>query len=283
VTRVESIQVHPHTCVFSLYGRYVLPRGGEIWTGSLIQALTPLGFSAGAVRTLVSRMQRKGLLQGRRVGRRSFYRLTDRGLHEVSWGGGRAFASDREKWDGSWTVVVYSIPEKQRQCRDTLRNSLTALGFGPLAPGAWISPQPLSPEAERKWQKLEVRAYLDIFRAEHLGPSDSRGLVAQAWPQLPALADRYQSYVAIYEPLLRRFAAGLLSDQACFAAHLRSLIEFVTITLGDPTLPPALLPPDWPRPAAQSLLESVQQTLGEPAGRFFDAIFETEIAQGGSR
>jgi phenylacetic acid degradation operon negative regulatory protein len=56
-------QVHPHTIIFSLYGQYVLPRGGEIWIGSLIRALAALDFNAGAVRALVSRMQRKGFLQ----------------------------------------------------------------------------------------------------------------------------------------------------------------------------------------------------------------------------
>jgi len=127
----------------------VLPRGGEIWIGGLIRALAALDFSAGAVRTLVSRMRRKGFLQSRRLGRFSFYRLTDLGLKEVSWGGERAFAPPGGEWDGRWTVVTYSVPEKHRRRRDVLRASLNGLGFGALAPGTWISPRPLSPEAER--------------------------------------------------------------------------------------------------------------------------------------
>jgi len=274
---MRNNQVHPYTIIFSLYGEYVLPRGGEIWIGGLIRALAALDFSAGAVRTLVSRMRRKGFLQSRRLGRFSFYRLTDLGLKEVSWGGERAFAPPGGEWDGRWTVVTYSVPEKHRRRRDVLRASLNGLGFGALAPGTWISPRPLSPEAERKWRGLKVWEYLEIFRAEHLGPSEPRTLVSHAWPQLPAIGDRYRAYIAEYEPLLHRFEAGILGDEECFVIRLRSLIDFVAITLKDPALPfPLLLPENWPRSSAQLLFEELRQALAEPAERFFDAIYRTK-------
>jgi phenylacetic acid degradation operon negative regulatory protein len=100
--------------------------------------------------------------------------------------------------------------------------------------------------------------------------------VVHAWPQLPALGDHYRAYVAEYEPTLRRFEAGILDDEACFAAHFRSLIDFVTIILDDPALPPALLPGDWARPSAQLLFEELWKALSKPAERFFDAIYRTQ-------
>ncbi len=269
-----TIQVHPYTVVFSLYGGYVLPRGEEIWIGSLIRALAAFDFSAGAVRALISRMQQRGLLQSRRLGRRSFYRLTDLGLENVCWGGKRASAPPDDEWDGQWAVVIYSIPEKHRRRRNALRASLSSLGFGALAPGTWISSRSLSPEAEGKWRELDAWQYLEVFRAEHVGPSNPRDVVAHAWPQLPALGDRYRAYVAKYEPALRRFEADVLSDEECFTTRMRSLIDFVTITLEDPALPPSLLPEDWPRPSGQLLFRELQQVLAGPAERFFDTIYE---------
>lgn len=271
-----DIQIHPYTFIFSLYGHYVLPRGGEIWIGSLIRALAALDFSAGAVRTLVSRMKRKGLLESRRLGRHSFYRLTDLGLKEVHRGGEQISSPVEYEWDGRWTVVTYSIPEKYRDRRDALRRSLNWWMFGALAPGTWISPHPLLPETEGEWQALGVWDYLEVFRAEHLGPRDPRALVAHAWPQLSMLGDRYRAYVAAYEPVLRRFEAGLLDNEECFATHLRSLINFVAITLDDPALPSSLLPEDWPRPSAQLLFEEIKQALAEPAERFFETIYRTK-------
>lgn len=266
-------QIHPHTFVFSLYGGYVQPRGGEIWIGSLIRVLAALDFSEGAVRALVSRMQRKGYLQSRRLGRYSFYRLADPGLKEVSWGGSRAFAPPSGEWDGRWTAVIYTIPEKHRERRDVLRCSLKRWGFGALAPGTWISPRPISPETENKWRELDVWEYIEVFRAEHLGTSDLSSLVARAWPQLPVLGDRYRAYIAAYEPVLRRFEAGILNDEECFAAHLRSLVEFVAITLDDPALPSSLLSENWPHSSAQLIFKESQQALAKPAKRFFDRIY----------
>ena len=273
---MTGIQVHPYTFIFSLYGQYVLPRGGEIWIGSLIQALATLDFNEGAVRTLVSRMQRKGFLQSRRVGRCSFYRLADLGLKEVHWGGERTFASSDDEWDGRWTVVAYSVPEEHREQRDALRCLLQSWGFGALVPGIWISPHSLSPEAEKKWQELNVGEYLEVFRAEHLGPSDSRDLAAHAWPQLSVLEERYQAYLTEYEPVLCDFEGCALGDEDCFAAQLHSLIEFVAINIVDPALPPSLLSKDWPRHSAQSLFKELQHVLAKPAERFFDTIYETK-------
>ena len=273
--RPLNTYVHPHTIVFSLYAQHVLPRGGNIWIGSLIQALGALGYNPGAVRTLVSRMKKKGYLQSQRCGRCSFYRLTGRGQQEVCWGDDRAFASQGDEWDGRWTVVIYSVPEEHRERRDALRYWLTCWGFGALAPGTWICPRQLSPEAERKWQALDVETYLEVFRARHLGPSEPDNLVAQAWPQLPALGERYQAYIAECDTILGCLKAGTFKDGDCFAWQLRSLFEFVAITLEDPTLPPCLLPEDWPRAAAQRLFKELEQALAEPAERFFDAIYRT--------
>jgi phenylacetic acid degradation operon negative regulatory protein len=271
-----STKTDPHTIIFSLFGQYVLPRGGKVWIGTLIRALAALDFSPGAVRALVSRMKRKGLMENRRVGRRSFYWLTDSALHQVQEGGSRAFAPSGDDWDECWTVATYSVPEEYRERRETLRRSLTWFRFGALAPSVWISPHPLPSDAENKWRNLGVWRYLDIFRAEYLGSSDMRSMVAHAWPHLPEIEERYRAYIARYGPLLRRFKAGRLDDEESFATRLRSLFEFVAITLRDPDLPPSLLPEDWSRPSAQLLFRELVSALNEPAERFFDAIYHSE-------
>jgi phenylacetic acid degradation operon negative regulatory protein len=270
-----DIQVHSDTVVFTLFGQYVLPRCGEIWIGSLIRAVAPLGLSAGAVRTVVSRMKRKGYLESQQVGRRSFYRLTEMGLNEVRWGGVRMRVESDSQWDGQWTVVAYSIPEEHRDRRSALRWMLHVWGFGSLAPGVWVSPGLLPFEAEKDCQEIDVWKYLEVFRADHVGPSQPHDVVTRAWPQLDALGDLYQTYIAKHETVLRDFEAGNLDDESCFAAHLQCACEFVAITLHDPALPTRLLPANCPRPAAQHLFEKIAHALKEPAGRFFDSIYET--------
>jgi phenylacetic acid degradation operon negative regulatory protein len=258
-----------------LYGQYVLPRGGEVWLGTLVRAMATLDFSEAAVRSAVLRLKKKGYLQSRREGRRSLYWLTDMGLNRLNRGGFRFSISPEDDWDGRWTVVIYSVPEDHRESRDALRNMLDWWGFGMLAPGTWLSTRPLPPEAESEWREVGAWKYVHVFRSEYLGPSDPSAVVARAFPQLPELAERYRGYIAEYELVLHRFEAGLLDDEECFACRLRSLCEFVPIILEDPTLPASLLPEDWPRPTAQLLSKELEQALAEPAERYFDTIYKT--------
>jgi phenylacetic acid degradation operon negative regulatory protein len=264
-----------NTSFFALYGQYVLPRGGEIWLGTLVRALATLDFSEAAVRSAVLRLKKKGYLQSRRLGRRSFYWLTDMGMNRLNRGGFRFSIPPDEDWDGRWTVVIYSVPEKHRECRDALRDMLNWWGFGMLAPGTWISTRPLPPEAESEWRELDVWKYPSVFRSEHLGPGEPSTIVARAFPQLPTLAEKYKKYIAGSESVLHRFETGLLDDEECFTYRTRNILQFVHIIFKDPTLPSSLLPEDWPRPKAQLLTQELQQALTEPAERFFDSIYET--------
>jgi phenylacetic acid degradation operon negative regulatory protein len=265
-------KVNPYAAVYSLFGGYVLPRGEEIWIGSLIRALATLNFSENMVRTTVSRMKRTGYLKSRRVGRLSFYRLTDMGTNQVEGAKKLAFDDTGEQWDGCWTLITYSIPETQRALRDTLRDKLRSVGFGLLIPGTWISPYPLPPALEHKFRSLGVLRYLEIFRAEHIGTSDVSTLISDAWPQLPMLANRYLAYTNKYTQIIEKVRNNTLQDDECFALRFQSLFELMTIIIEDPTLPTTLLPEAWPRPAALSVYEDIRHRIAEPAERFFDKI-----------
>jgi phenylacetic acid degradation operon negative regulatory protein len=267
------------TLVFSFYGQYVLPSGEQVWIGTLIRALGALGYTAEAVRTFVSRMQQKGYLQGCRVGRRSFYRLAEEGQRNVSGGSDRIFAVPADTHDGYWTVVTYSVPEKDRKQRDLLRDSLKSWGFGVLTPGTCISPRALTPEQEADLRRLDLWKYVEVFNGLHLGSSSVPELVAHAWPQLGQVAGRYRAYIDRYAPVLSRCRSGQLSQEASFANQLLSLCDFVAVNLEDPALPASLLPQDWPRPAARTLFKTLQHLLREPAACFFREI---AVIQGGS-
>ncbi len=260
------------TLIYSFYALHVLPREPEVAISTIVKAMAALGISPRTTRVTVSRLQQDGFLQSRRQGRNSFYFLTPEGMQDVGWGSRRAYEPDELPWDGRWTVVSYSIPEPQRQLRGRLRQSLKWWGFGAIAPGVWISPGRLSPDAEEKLRAMGAWEYVDVFRGEYQGPHDQKALVARAWPQLKELAGRYQGFIDHYRLVLDRFATGQVEPEAAFAAKQLSVCEFVAISLDDPALPPPLLPTDWPRPAAQELSSSLLQTLDEPAWLFFDGI-----------
>ncbi len=267
-----DLPIHPQTYLFSLFGRFLLPNKEEIWTGALIQAMAGVGFEAHSTRMLLSRTKHDGLIESRRVGRLSYYHLTALGKHMVNYGSEQLDSSQPETWDGQWTVAAYSIPEIQRKKRDELRGVLTYFGFTLLTPGLWISAKPLSSTAEQKIRLLELWQYLHLFRAKYISSTDLSAFAARHWPLLPLVKTRYQWFIERYTPVLQQDDAEPLGDLASFVNSLRSLCEFITISLADPALPPELLPAEWPLNQAAELFMQIQSRFGSRAETYFDQI-----------
>ena len=99
--------------IFTLYGDYIAPRGGEAWIGNIITLMAGFDTSAQAVRSTLSRMTRKGWLESRRDGRHSFYSITPKTENLLAEGTRRIYQPRQDPWDGNWYVLHYSIPENR--------------------------------------------------------------------------------------------------------------------------------------------------------------------------
>ena len=128
---------HSQDLVFTLYGDYIRHRGGEAWTGSLIQLLDLCGLSEQAVRSTLSRMSQKGWLESRKSGRHSFYSMTPKFLELLEEGARRIFQPRCDPWDGLWYLLTYSVPESKRNLRHRLRAP-----DNPFHGKPWPLPQP---------------------------------------------------------------------------------------------------------------------------------------------
>ena len=71
--------MHATSLIITTFGDAVLPRGGRIWLGSLIQLLEPLQLNERLIRTSVFRLVKDEWLRVQSVGRRSDYLLTQSG------------------------------------------------------------------------------------------------------------------------------------------------------------------------------------------------------------
>lgn len=269
----------PQDLVFTLFGDYLLHRPGPAWVGSLIALLRPLGLSEAASRTVLSRMTRKGWLTTSREGRLSYYDLSARGRRLLQEGEERIYHPPRgQPWDGSWTLVAYSIPEERRNQRDKLRIRLAWLGFGSLGNGLWISPHTVQEEVRGVLEELDLTEHVELFRAEHLGSSEPGALVRQCW-DLETLAEDYREFIRSQslpcERCRRCIREGRSNPEDCFVRRFRLVHEYRAFPLLDPYLPPELLPDGWPGEEAAVLFERYHDLLTEPAERFVDSVLVT--------
>lgn len=71
-------------------------------------------------------------------------------------------------WDAQWRVIMFDIPEKKRQARDSLRNKLRELGFYELQHSVWVHPFPCEKEIEFIVEVFEIRRYVRYAELTHL-------------------------------------------------------------------------------------------------------------------
>ena len=90
----------------------------KIWIGSLIQLLKEFGHNEQSVRAAMSRMNKQGWVEARKIGNKSYYYLTPRGDDRMDEAATRIYKLKQEKWNGKWTMLTYSIPEDKRSIRD---------------------------------------------------------------------------------------------------------------------------------------------------------------------
>ncbi|MEK7169678.1 MAG: CRISPR-associated endonuclease Cas2 [Patescibacteria group bacterium] len=75
-------------------------------------------------------------------------------------------------WNKKWWIVLYDIPEDEREARNAFRDHLKRLGFRKLQHSAGIYPFPCPNELDFIVELLDIRKYVRIIEADHLDNED---------------------------------------------------------------------------------------------------------------
>jgi phenylacetic acid degradation operon negative regulatory protein len=198
--------------IVTVYGLYARSDGGWLSVAALIRLLADLGVDEPAVRSAISRLKRRGILQARRHEGSAGYQLSAEALAILREGDARIFRRRRATLADGWLLAVFSVPEAQRQRRHVLRSELTRLGFGMVAPGVWIVPAHPQDATAETLRRLGLDTYADLFHADHLTFGDPASKIRRWW-DLDELERRYEAFIRAHEPALRRWEQGR-SEQA---------------------------------------------------------------------
>jgi phenylacetic acid degradation operon negative regulatory protein len=243
--------------VVTVFGDAVAPRGGELALASLLAITAAFGIQDGAVRTALSRLAGDGWIESRRRGRHSHYRLTPAGEAEFEAATRRIYQAAQVLWQGDWHVVVPG-PDGNGFA------DLPRQGYAALTPTTWV--RPIAPG--------EVPAAPTCALLAFTGPVEgavaTREQAARLWP-LVELAEAYRAFLARFGPLAEAAALAPPADRlTALVARILLIHAFRRIALRDPQLPPALLPEDWPGPAARALCARLYRVLVDPSERWLD-------------
>lgn len=259
--------------IVTIYGLYAREVGGWLSVGALIRLMARLGVDEPAVRSSISRLKRRGILESERIDGRAGYALSAHAREILEAGDRRIFRRRRGTLDEGWVLAVFSVPESQRRHRHTLRSRLSWLGFGSVGPGVWIAPAHLAEEAREVLLREDLATYVDLFEGRYLGFAAAPEQVAQWW-DLESLDALYAQFCADFEPVLARWRAGRGKDDTgmAFADYVRVLTSWRRLPYLDPGLAPELLPRDWSGTRAADLFFALQRRLEEPSRRFVEEV-----------
>jgi phenylacetic acid degradation operon negative regulatory protein len=243
--------------VITVFGDAIMPRGGSVWLGTLLEFFKTLDIDSGVVRTAMSRLAADGWLERNKVGRNSFYRLAQKGWQTFDTAAKHIYNPRPADWTGRFELLLIANAADRDACREALKDA----GFGSPLPGVWIAPSGVPvPEQAAQAIRLEVSAEDD----------SGRRLLSESWP-LQRTADAYLKFMKTFEPLRGWIGRReRLSDADAFTARILLIHHYRRVVLRDPLLPAALLPRDWPGRAARQLCGEVFQGLLDPSERWLD-------------
>jgi phenylacetic acid degradation operon negative regulatory protein len=257
---VEHLKREPSrtgSIVITLFGDAIVPRGGAVWLGTLLEFFETLQIDGGVVRTAMSRLAGDGWLERDKIGRNSFYRLAEKGRLTFDAAVTHVYDPKAADWTGRFELLLITDSAD----RDASREALKEAGFGSPLPGVWVAPSGVPvPAQARVAIRLEVSAEDD----------SGRRLLRESWP-LQRTAAAYLKFIKTFEPLRdwidRREP---LSDTDAFTARILLIHHYRRVVLHDPLLPSALLPGDWPGRAARLLCGEIYRGLLDPSEQWLD-------------
>ncbi|MFV5644358.1 PaaX family transcriptional regulator C-terminal domain-containing protein, partial [Acinetobacter baumannii] len=263
----------------TIFGDSVLHRGGNISLASLIQLLELFGFNDRAVRTSVFRLVKNDWLCSDKIGRTSFYRITDSSRSTYLQAEQRIYNDQMKEWDHYWDLILMSSLDTENKA--LLKKELEWLGFANISTNLMAYPGCNRIELQRLLVDLNMSEQVVVFKAESLqlfnNSVDTIGRMLRTnWP-IDELRQRYLQFLDIF----REIGVLLMQEneqlEPVQAFQIRTLLihYYRRILLKDPALPLELLPTDWPAISARTLSMNIYKKVFEPADEYFLSVAAT--------
>lgn len=249
----------PSALVVDMFGDFNRTGRREIRLKELVALGEELGVPGPTMRVTLARLRERGWFAVHREGRESVYRLTSAGMGVLEDGGRRIFGSAPEPWRGEWSMVIYTVPESDRQTRDELRKQLVWHGFGPLAPATWICPQPRLDDIARAAANLPS-ARLTLLTTRTSGPNEDRAMAGRCW-DLEALAADYEGFTGKVRASWPRYQRAALDVRSALVERIRLVHDYRRLVRQDPQLPVELQSAEWPGEGARQLFRRAHALL----------------------
>jgi phenylacetic acid degradation operon negative regulatory protein len=254
VSRFKREPSRTGSLIITFYGDAILPRGGSVWLGTLLQFLDMLGTDGGVVRTAVSQLATNGWLNQDKLAKSGRERFETAVEH--------VYNPHPSKWAGRFELLLIGNGAD----REASRAALTEAGFGSPMPGVWVAPSDIPvPSVADSAIRLEVSA----------DGAMGRQLAAASW-SLERTAESYREFMKTFAPLEGWIAdTDKVSPADAVLARILLIHHYRRVILRDPLLPAGLLPSAWPALEARQFCARLYQALLPASESWLDEYGES--------
>lgn len=265
--------------VVTIFGDAIVPHGGLIWLGSLIELLAPFGVNDRLLRTSVFRLAQEGWLGSHRDGRRSSYAIVPEALSRFSRAYRRIYAPLHAHWDGNWTLVFSGNGSISAAERGALRKELLWEGYSLIAQGIFGHPAGDAQTLDELLARTGTQGKLFVCHAAEV-PGVRQGrplreLVEDGW-DLSGVIDGYRQFIAQFQPLLALLRHTPCAPEQAFVIRTLLIHAYRRVQLHDPQLPVELLPEPWPGAKAYELARDLYLQVQAAAEQHIMATLRRE-------
>ncbi|WP_030619292.1 PaaX family transcriptional regulator C-terminal domain-containing protein [Streptomyces fulvoviolaceus] len=269
---MSTSTIRPSSVITTFYGTCVRHLGGWMAVTDLITLMAELDIESTAVHQAVTRLRKRDVLveeQRQDTG----YRLSPVMDPIFEEGDRRIFGHDAPaRLEDGWVMAVSSMSQSQGARRGRLRSRLLELGFGSIAPDAWLAPAQRLEGTRRILQRLDLSEYVHLFTADYAAFGDLR-VVTTDWWDMPAIGEQYAAFANAYRPVLDELRGQGRPDPAqAFRFYVPMLTRWRRLRYLDPGLPAKLLPDDWTGAVARRVFLELDGLLAEPSRRHVEGV-----------
>ncbi len=180
-----------------LFGLFATFGERGLSASALIGLAEPLGITATNVRTHLSRMGAKGLIEKSSASGSGLYRVGKRGSRITDRVGDKLKINELDPWDGDWIMVSVSFPKADPTAKAQMRRRLHWYGFVQRQAGLYIRPCWPAWDWPEKIHSLSRVCRMEIIIGQWFpfSPLNWR----QLWPQTDAFSEESKTLLAEIE------------------------------------------------------------------------------------
>lgn len=242
----------------------------EYSIGDFNHLIKPFNVTEISLRTNLSRMKKKKLIQPRKDGKKVYYSFGKKGSRikkNVAMGFSKL---DWDSWDKKWWGIIFSFPRDDKEQRYKVRKKLSLYRFASLFPGFWIRPFHPDEKIEKKLQDIFNDKYCKAIKFNHYKEL-SKDEVNKLWDLNNINKEFKNGLELIYEK--KKELNNITPEKALFE-KMSIGDQLVKKLFLDPLLPDIFLSDNWRGDELKKEFFVLDKKLTEISKPYWHLIFQ---------